>query len=121
MRILIVVLAAPFFINPASAETVAIRRWCQTLVEQPQLKRDVSIIVLADGKVVARSHYYDGSSGDQELVEQSGNTYLVKGSPAADKYRIVKSSGDLQILDVHGLVDVAEMVPVTAPANACVK
>lgn len=93
--------------STAVAETT-IGRWCDRMIpSSPEYNRTMAIVVVNDGEVVLRSKFGDGSSDVRELREAAGYIYEVVGSRAGDKYSVVSSTGNLQLLDDDGLIRVA--------------
>lgn len=74
---------------------------------------------LISGGIALRSNFNDGSSSLHVLRELRGNVYAKIGSRTGDKYRIVPSTGDLQLLDNDGLIRVASRLENFPQANEC--
>ncbi len=90
---------------PASAADITLGRWCDKVnAFIPQADRVLTILIKDNGAVVAHSLFRDGSSGERALIEQRGDIFRVEDSPNGDSYRIVASTGDLQIFDRDGLI-----------------
>ena len=87
----------------------------------PQYNRTMTIVITNDGKVVLQSAFNDGSSSVNELRETPSGIYEKIGSSWGDKYRVVPSSGDLQLLDDDGLVRVARRLENTPQRNECIR
>ena len=85
----------------------------------PEYNTVMVIVITGDGKVVLKSKFSDGSSSITELREIMGNIYEQIGSDHGDKYRIVPSSGDLQLLDDDGLIRVARRLENTPQSKEC--
>lgn len=103
----------------ARSETT-IGRWCDRMIPNlPEYNRTIGIVIADDGKVLLTSNLRDGSSSVNELREMSGGIYEVIGSSTGDKYRIVPSTGNLQLLDDDGLIRVANRLENTPHANEC--
>ena len=112
-------LALAFATTPASGETT-IGRWCdRTIPNMPKHNRTVAIVVTDNGQVVAKSKFGDGSSTTSELRETTGDIYEKIGSRFGDKYRIVPSTGNLQLLDKDGLIRIANRLENTPRSNEC--
>ena len=106
----------------AVASETTIGRWCDQMIpNNPQYNRTMAIVVTNDEKVVLQSAFNDGSSSVNELREASSGIYSKVGSSSGDKYRVVPSSGDLQLLDDDGLVRVARRLENTPQRNECVQ
>ena len=119
----IVLMVAAFVLTlsteSARSETT-IGRWCDRMIPNlPEYNRTIAIVVADDGKVLLTSNFRDGSSSVDELRETSGGIYEVIGSSSGDKYRLVPSTGDLQLLDNDGLIRVASRLENSSQRNEC--
>ena len=93
----------------AGAETT-IGRWCDRMVPSTaQFNRTMSIVVQDDSSVVLEWYARDGSSSVDELQEMGGGVYEIVRSNYGERYRIVPSSGDLQMLDDEGCLTSAPL------------
>jgi hypothetical protein len=107
-RVLMVAVLCSGITVSAMASEITIGRWCdRPLPSMLSLDRVLSIQVKEDGTAVAHSRFGDGSEFDQPLAEVSGDVYQVENSRSGDLYRVVPSTGDLQIIDDDGLIGVA--------------
>ena len=79
----------------------------------------MAIVIADNGKVVLQSQFGDGSSSTNELREAAGSIYEKIGSTYGDKYRIIPSTGNLQLLDEDGLVRVAARLENTPRSREC--
>ena len=80
----------------------------------------MAIVIADNGKVVLQSQFRDGSSSTtRELREAAGSIYEKIGSTYGDKYRIIPSTGNLQLLDEDGLVRVAARLENTPSSREC--
>ena len=121
MRVVIiaVVLVWAFAAEVAGGE-ITIGRWCDRMMPNiPKYDSILSIFITSDGKVILKAEYGDGSSGMYELRERVGNIYEKIGSSFGDKYRIVPSTGNLQLLDDDGLIRVATRLENSPQGNEC--
>jgi hypothetical protein len=84
----------------------------------PRLNNVITIYVDASGTTKARMDFNDGSSATQTLVD-SGSVFAVADSPAGDKYRVVSSTGDLQLIDNDGLIRVARRLENRPSSGEC--
>ena len=117
--IIAVVLVWAFAAEVAGGE-ITIGRWCDRMIPNiPKYDSILAIFITSDGKVILKAEYGDGSSGMYELRERSGNIYEKIGSSLGDKYRIVPSTGNLQLLDDDGLIRVATRLENTPQSNEC--
>lgn len=106
-------------VGSAYAETT-IGRWCsKTIPNMPKYNQIMEIVALDDGNVVLRSSFGDGSTKTDKLEESAGNLYKKAGSGSGDKYRIVASSGNLQLLDNDGLVRTAKKLENSPQKGEC--
>ena len=109
----------PLVTDVAGSETT-IGRWCDRLIPNlSEYNRTMAIVIANDGKVVLESKFNDGSSSINELRETAGSIYEKFGSSSGDKYRIVPSTGNLQLLDKDGLIRVATRLENTPKRNEC--
>ena len=103
----------------AAGETT-IGRWCDRMLpNMPKYNRTMAIVITDGGKVVLKWSAGDGSSSTNDLREASGGIYEKIGSSTGDKYRIVSSTGNLQLLDNDGLIRVAARLENTPRSNEC--
>lgn len=114
--------AAIFFVllpGAASAETV-LGRWCDRMLpNQPKYNGIITILVTDGGSVQAFVKYGDGSSRKGTLREDGGNIYSKLGSATGDRYRIVPSTGNLQLIDNDGLIRTATRLENKAQPGEC--
>ena len=108
------------FATGAAGSETTIGRWCDRMIPNlPEYNRTMAIVITNDGKVMLKSKFSDGSSSINELREIMGNIYEQIGSDHGDKYRIVPSSGELQLLDEDGLIRVAGRLENTPQSKEC--
>ncbi len=105
-------------LGSASAETV-LGRWCdKVLPSLPQYNSVITIVITDEGKVMLQDRFADGYSAlDQELREAAGGIYETVGTD--DKYRIVPSTGNLQLIDNDGLIRTAIRLENTPRSGEC--
>lgn len=104
----------------ARAQETTLGRWCDKAIpSMPSIWSTITITVQADGSVAATVNYRDGSVGDRVLTETGGGVMMVEGSGSGDRYRIVPSTGDLQLLDNDGLIRTAQRLENTPQAGEC--
>ena len=102
-------LAIIVFVPQFACGETTIGRWCDRMVpNMPKFNHTMTIVAMNDGKVVLRSNFGDGSSTTSQLREVGGDIYEQVGGSAGDKFRIVPSTGDLQLLDNDGLIRTAK-------------
>ena len=85
----------------------------------PKYNSVITILIDDQGNAEGRTKNNDGSSGRKKLKELSGNIYAKVGSNTGDKYRVVSSSGDLQLLDKDGLIRTAKRLENAPKAGEC--
>ena len=106
---------------PSKASELTVGRWCdKPLASTPKLNNIMEIVVDADGKVILRTKFADGSSLTQVLDEVGNDVYAVVDSPTGDKYRIVPSIGSLQLLDDDGVIRSATRLDNTPQPRECI-
>ena len=89
-------------------ETQLIGRWCDKQVpSMPKYNGVLEIAISDSGEAEMHRAYGDGSIGSSKLIESPDGFYLVDGSSSGDKYRVIGSDGNLQLLDNEGLIRVA--------------
>ena len=119
-----VVTVAAWFVLAFAADAVAgetmIGRWCDRMIpNMPEKNYVMTIVITNEGKVELRSNFRDGSSGKWELREEAGGIYKKVGSRWGDTYRIVPSTGNLQLLDNDGLIRIATRLGNTPKSKEC--
>lgn len=121
MRVVIIAVVLVWaFATDVAGNEITVGRWCDRMLPNvPKYDSILSIVITRDGKVVLKANYGDESSGVYGLRERSGNIYEKIGSTFGDKYRIVPSTGNLQLLDDDGLIRVATRLENTPKSNEC--
>lgn len=105
---------------PAKSAEIIIGRWCdRALPSLPQQNRTIAIVISEAHSAIARNSFADGSTNEQILEERSGDLYAVSDSPSRDMYRVVASSGDLQLLDMDGIIRTARRLENTPRDGEC--
>ena len=103
----------------AVSETV-IGRWCDRMLPgSPRWNGVMSIAIGSDGSPYLRIKYADGSELKRQLLEAAGSVYFAKDSEAGDHFRIVQSTGNLQLLDGDGLIREAARLENTPQSGKC--
>lgn len=106
--------------SQATASEIVVGRWCDRMLpNMPDFNRIIEIVINEDDEVIMRNDFADGSSGQDKLEEVSGSRYVKIDSPSGDNYRIVSSSGDLQLLDEDGLIRTATRLENKASSGEC--
>ena len=120
-RIVLSLLAAfVLYSSPATAEETTLGRWCDRMVPtNPKSNREITIKVTASGDTIAAYRFVSSAAREAELIEQTGARYLVKDSSHGDGYRIVPSSGELQLIDRDGLIRVASRLEKSPQPGDC--
>jgi hypothetical protein len=91
----------------SSAETL-IGRWCDHLIPNNVSYNAVITILLGkNGTIRAEEQFSDGSLLNRELREEDDGVFAVIDSEDHDVFRIVPSTGHLQLLDSEGLIRTA--------------
>jgi hypothetical protein len=106
------------FASLARAETT-IGRWCDRAVPSaPTYNRIIAIVATDDGQVELRATFADGSSNTERL-EEVGEIYEKTNSASGDRYRIVGTTGNLQLIDNDGLIRTATRLENVPTAGEC--
>ncbi len=105
--------------RPALGETT-VGRWCDRMIpNMPKHNYILAIVIDDEGKVVLKRQFRNGSSSTRELREVAGNIYEMPGVRYGDKFRIVPSTGYLQLLDNDGLIRIASRLENTPQRGEC--
>lgn len=103
----------------AFAETT-IGRWCDEMIPTvPEHNTVLEIVITQTGSPELRSKPANGSPYSKELDEQSGGIYLEIDSHTGDRYRIVPSTGNLQLIDNDGIIRVARRLENRPKPDEC--
>lgn len=115
MRGLLIV-AALASATPGYATELVIGRWCDHPIPTMAVADNIiAIKITDDGAMLERQ--FQTSTSEAPLDERGGDTYFDGG----DGYRIVSSSGDLQLLDGDGLIRVAKRLENTPQTGECLR
>ena len=79
----------------------------------------MTLTIRDDGQIILDSKFGDGSSRVDGIRERPNGVFEKVGSPYGDKYRIVPSDGNLQLIDDDGLIRVASRLENTARIGEC--
>ncbi|ANL28656.1 hypothetical protein AMC90_CH02857 [Rhizobium phaseoli] len=105
---------------PAMPAEITIGRWCDRMLPSiPEYNRMIEIVISEANTPIARNSFADGSTNEQMLEELGGDLYAVSDSPSGDRYRVVASSGDLQLLDEDGVIRTARRLENTPRDGEC--
>lgn len=102
----------------SSADTT-IGRWCDRWGTAYKSHRIMTLTIRDDGQIVLFSEFGDGSSLLDGIRERPNGIFEKIGSPYGDKYRIVPSDGNLQLLDDDGLIRVASRLESAPRSGEC--
>lgn len=104
----------------ASETVTVIGRWCDRMLPgSPRYNGVISIAIGSDASPRLRIEYPDGSVLNRQLLEAAGRVYFAENSEAGDHYRIVPSTGNLQLLDGDGLIREASRLENTPQSGEC--
>lgn len=101
----------------SSSSTTTLGRWCDEWFEGFR-----SIIIIeehGDGRFQALLTFPDGDTEEKELVESANLVFLVEDSEHGDRYRIVPTTGALEVLNIDGLVSTARPMSPGAEDDDC--
>lgn len=105
--------------SPAIGETV-VGRWCDKMVPNaPDFNGTMSLVITDDGTPEMRTKFNDGSNRTVPLSEEGNEVYKEIGSRFGDGFRIVPSTGNLQLLDNDGLIRTAKRLENTPRKGEC--
>jgi len=85
----------------------------------PKFNAIITIRINDAGTTEVHSVYGDGSELTQPLDEISADTFRVQNSRHEDTFRIVQSSGDIQILDEDGFIRSASRLTNVPTSGEC--
>lgn len=106
--------------NISQDTTHVIGRWCDRMIPtMPSANAKLTIRISQSGQPEMYSIYGDGSENTKILKELAGDMYSNPDSSDGDRYRIVSSSGDLQLIDNDGLIRIAKRMENTEQTNEC--
>ncbi|MGO7306905.1 hypothetical protein ACCS91_23740 [Rhizobium ruizarguesonis] len=115
-----VLVAAALIATPAMPSEITLGRWCDRMLPNlPRYNRTIEIVISEAHTPIARNSFADGSTNEQILEELGGDLYAVSESPSGDRYRVVASSGDLQLLDGDGIIRTAGRLENTLRDGEC--
>ena len=116
--LIIAILATPVAVG---AETI-VGRWCdRQLPTMPKFNAVLTIAVTNSGNAVMLIKWGDGSSKRHSLQESGGGIYKKVGSSSGDRYRIVSSTGNLQLLDNAGVIRIARRLENKPQRGDCIE
>ena len=95
-------------------------RWCDEMTPaMPSMNSVLAIVLTRDGIYLMQAEFGDGSSAQYRLEQRSGSIFEKTGSSFGDKYRITKSTGNLQLLDNDGPIRTAKRLDNTPISAEC--
>ena len=101
------------------ASETMIGRWCDVVLRSANITQTIEFVIVADGALLMRRAFSDGSSDEVPLEELGGEVYAEVDADFGERYRIVGSSGELQLLDDDGLIRTARRLENTPRAGDC--
>lgn len=105
----------------AAADTV-LGRWCDRMVPSiDKLNAELKIVVTDSGETQLHSKFGDGSSGVSKLREKGAGIFEQVGSSSGDKYRVVPTTGELQLLDNDGYIRSAKRLENSPQKGDCLR
>jgi hypothetical protein len=114
------VMAAAGVTLSGASDDVVIGRWCDRMVPgMPRMNAVLEIKISELEGVIIDSSFQDGSSLRRVLEERGNEIYADPDSASGDRYRIVSSTGDLQLLDDDGLIRTARRLENVPRAGEC--
>ncbi|MGY6661998.1 MAG: hypothetical protein ACXIVO_06725 [Glycocaulis sp.] len=114
------VVAAVGMTLSGASDDVVIGRWCDRMVpNMPRMNAILEIKVSDRDGVIIDNSFQDGSSRRRVLEERGNEIYADTDSVNGDRYRIVSSTGDLQLIDNDGLIRTARRLENVPRAGEC--
>ncbi len=118
--LVIFALALGFSHSVYAGDEIIVGRWCDKMIpNMPQMNSVLTLVVPSSGAPIMKAEFGDGSTTEDTLVEKPGNVFEKAGSSFGDKYRIVTSTGNLQLLDNDGIIRTAERLENSPRAGEC--
>lgn len=103
-----------------ASDDVVLGRWCDRMVpSMPRMNAVLEIKISDLDGVIIESSFRDGSSLRRVLEERGNEVYADPDSASGDRYRIVSSTGDLQLIDDDGLIRTARRLENVPRAGEC--
>lgn len=104
----------------ATAADNIVGRWCDRMVPNlPKFSTVMTIAVTESGDLELRRMFADGSESTARLREEGADLYFQVDSSTGDRYRIVASTGELQLIDNDGLIRVARRLENRPTTGEC--
>lgn len=119
--VILALAAAMLWPVPAAAQPeIVIGRWCDRPIPNMRIADSVITIVVRGKAATIKREFADRKSkpSTERATERGGDVYM---SPAGDGYRIVSSSGDLQLFDGNGITRTARRLENTPSPDDCLK
>lgn len=92
-------------IAQSAASEITIGRWCDTLF--PGMVGILELNIGDGGAIFLSRAFSDGSGSTNQMEELGNDVYAEPDSAWGEKYRIVPSTGELQLIDDDGLIRTA--------------
>lgn len=102
-----------------AASEVTIGRWCDAFAPAANIAQTIEFVTSKNGSLIVRRSFSDGSGGESVLKELGNETYAEEDASFGEKYRIVPSTGDLQLLDDDGLIRTARRLENAPQEGEC--
>ncbi len=120
MRLIVFILIVANWSYPANAtEQIIVGRWCHTM--GTFYTQEIKVSIEGNGEVIMRSRFNDGSSMERKLIELPNSIYKLAEQESDVSFRIVKATGELQLLDSDGLIGTAKRLENIEKPKDCVK
>ncbi len=100
-----------------SAGATTVGRWCDEWF--PGFISEITIQSFSDGRIEALLEFSDGSTEVRNLIESANLVYLVEDSEHGDRYRILPTTGELEVYDNEGLISTARPLSADPTAGDC--
>lgn len=110
-----------FGLAPTLAQPdIVIGRWCDRPIPNMRVADSVITIVVRGKAATIKREFSDRKSkpSTKRVAERGGEVYM---TPSGDGYRIVSSSGDLQLFDGNGIIRTARRLENTPSPGDCLK
>ncbi|WP_294924186.1 hypothetical protein [uncultured Paracoccus sp.] len=101
------------------ASEVTIGRWCDAFAPSVNITQTIEFVTSSNKSLTIRRSFSDGSGSETVLEELGNETYAEADASFGEKYRIVPSTGDLQLLDDDGLIRTAKRLENAPQEGEC--
>ena len=110
-------IASLCFAAGCSATPTTLGRWCDEWF--PGFRAEITIQSFDDGRLQALLTFSDGGTEVQNLVESANLVFFVEDSEYSDRYRILPTTGELEVIDVEGIISIARPMSSNPRADDC--